>query len=225
MSHNQNEYSIEFESPFVDKKRRLRLCIVNNNDNSTAATATSRIRRFGTLNFRSSRRGSVSAESYQPQRRPSSLATVNFNSEIVSENAKKAIKNNFFVQGAWLRAAQSRFCGMRKRPSRPGRSSSIKARRVIIFYIVEAGRYAAVEVDGKEVVQIGRRVLRGIGFNAMHPGQPQSKPSRMERCTPWIVALSVVIIDLAHEKRCKVHGFPQISSPARFHPSANSRNR
>ena len=208
MSHNQNEYSIEFESPFESVKDDC-ASIVNNNDNSTAATATSRIQAgLAPLNFRSSRRGSVSAESYQPQRRPSSLATVNFNSEIVSENAKKAIKNNFLFKALDCEQLGLVFAGMSEK--------AVKAGQVIInqgeegdnFYIVEAGRYA-VEVDGKEVVQIGPG--GSFGELALMYNAPRAATVKaLEDGTLYAVDRGTfrrVIIDLAHDKRCKYMDF------------------
>ena len=206
MSHNQNEYSIEFESPFdsVDKNGDCA-----SNDNSTA-TATSRIQAgLAPLNFRSSRRGSVSAESYQPQRRPSSLATVNLNnSETVSENAKKAVKNNFLFKSLDSEQLSLVFAGMSEKAVKAGQLIINQGEEGDNFYIVEAGRYA-VEVDGKEVVQIGPG--GSFGELALMYNAPRAATVKaLEDGTLYAMDRGTfrrVIIDLAHEKRCKYMDF------------------
>ena len=194
--------SIEFESPF-------------NNDapvNSATSSGTSRIQSgLAPLNFRSSRRGSVSAESYQPHRRPSSLqssqSSSNLNLEI-SDNARQAVKNNFLFKSLDSEQVALVFAGMTERP--------VQADEIIIkqgeegdnFYIVEEGKYS-VEVDGKEVVQIGPG--GSFGELALMYNAPRAATVKaLEKGKLYAVdrlTFRRVIIDLAHEKRCKYMDF------------------
>ena len=76
------------------------------------------------------------------------------------------------------------------------------------FYIVEAGRYA-VEVDGKEVVQIGPG--GSFGELALMYNAPRAATVRaLDNGILYAVdrfTFRRVIIDLAHEKRCKYMDF------------------
>lgn len=198
------EDQIEFESPF---------------NNKTTEASTSGILRIQSgltpLNFRSSRRGSVSAESYQPHRRPSSLQASTSGSNLsasapvaISDNARKAIKNNFLFKSLDSEQVALVFAGMTERYVSAGEIIIRQGEEGDNFYIVEEGKYS-VEVDGKEVVQIGPggsfgelalmyNAPRAATVKALEPG----KLYAVDRLT-----FRRVIIDLAHEKRCKYMDF------------------
>lgn len=198
------EDQIEFESPF------------NNKTTETSTAGFSRIQSGLTpLNFRASRRGSVSAESYQPHRRPSSLQASTSGSNLpaaapvaISDNARKAIKNNFLFKSLDSEQVALVFAGMTERDVTAGEIIIRQGEEGDNFYIVEEGKYS-VEVDGKEVVQIGPggsfgelalmyNAPRAATVKAIEPG----KLYAVDRLT-----FRRVIIDLAHEKRCKYMDF------------------
>lgn len=201
------EDQIEFERPFPS----------SNSSNSSSASASSidnslsRIQAgLAPLNFRSSRRGSVSAESYQPLRRPSTNPAVSANSTPlkISENARQAVKNNFLFRSLDQEQVDLVFHGMTERP--------VKANQIIIrqgeegdnFYIVEEGRYS-VEVDGVEVVQIGPGGSFGelaLMYNAPRAATVKALEDGLLYAVDRIT-FRRVIIDLAHEKRCKYMDF------------------
>lgn len=191
-----HDRSIEFECPFPTS---------NPNDNNFKRIQSDSV----PSNFRSSRRGSVSAESYQPHRRPSSLNSTTVSSNaVITENARKAVKNNFLFKSLDSEQLCLVFAGMSEK--------SVKAGQVIIkqgeegdnFYIVEAGRYG-VEVDGREVVQIGPG--GSFGELALMYNAPRAATVKaLEDGILYAVDRGTfrrVIIDMAHEKRCKYMDF------------------
>lgn len=196
--------AIEFESPFTG--------ISKSNENGGVSRIQSGL---APLNFRSSRRGSVSAESYQPLRRPSSLQTSTSASNLaaaatvaISENARKAIKNNFLFKSLDSEQVALVFAGMTERTVSAGEIIIKQGEEGDNFYIVEEGKYY-VEVDGKEVVQIGPGGSFGelaLMYNAPRAATVKAleagKLYAVDRLT-----FRRVIIDLAHEKRCKYMDF------------------
>lgn len=197
--------SIEFQSPFETETEN------NSSNNSLPVNSHSRIQSgLAPLNFRSTRRGSVSAESYQPHRRPSSLPAppTNFSNSIVTENARQAVKNNFLFRSLDSEQLALVFAGMSAKPVVAGQVVIRQGEEGDNFYIVEAGRYA-VEVDGKEVVQIGPG--GSFGELALMYNAPRAATIKaLEDGTLYAVdrpTFRRVIIDLAHEKRCKYMDF------------------
>jgi cAMP-dependent protein kinase regulator len=197
---------IEFESPFNNS---------TNKASENGSVGVSRIQSGLTpLNFRSTRRGSVSAESYQPLRRPSSLQASTSGSNLaatpvtISENARKAIKNNFLFKSLDSEQVALVFAGMTERVVQAGEIIIKQGEEGDNFYIVEEGKYL-VDVDGKEVVQIGPGGSFGelaLMYNAPRAATVKSLESgklyAVDRLT-----FRRVIIDLAHEKRCKYMDF------------------
>lgn len=203
---------IEFQQPF---------------STSTDPSATSRIQAgLSPLNFRASRRGSVSAESYQPHRRPSSAASTTVgaagqsglcnsssNDDLlisVSENARNAVKNNFLFRSLDPEQLKLVFSGMKERPvPLAGEIIICQGEEGDNFYIVEAGKYS-VEVDGREVVQIGPG--GSFGELALMYNAPRAATVKALEDGGLLYAVDRqtfrrVIIDLAHEKRCKYMDF------------------
>lgn len=203
---SSEDQSIEFERPFDPQPSEDQ----SETNNFSLPAQQSRIQAgLAPLNFRSSRRGSVSAESYQPSRRPSSLAsTATTTNEIVSENARKAVKNNFLFKSLDSEQLNLVFGGMTERPVRAGDLIIKQGEEGDNFYIVEEGRYG-VEVDGREVVQIGPG--GSFGELALMYNAPRAASVRaLENGKLYAVdrvTFRRVIIDLAHEKRCKYMDF------------------
>lgn len=195
----QSADQIEFQSPF--------------STTNTTNPGPSRIQSgLAPLNFRASRRGSVSAESYQPHRRPSSLQSSASGSNLanvtVSENARKAVKNNFLFKSLDSEQVALVFAGMTERPVAPGEIIIKQGEEGDNFYIVEDGKYS-VQVDGKEVVQIGPGGSFGelaLMYNAPRAATVQAlEAGKLYAVDRFIFRR--VIIDLAHEKRCKYMDF------------------
>ncbi len=157
-------------------------------------------------NFRSSRRGSVSAESYHPSRRPSQLPSTPLT---LSASLQAALQSNLLFRGLDEDQRALIVAGMKER-------SVPCAGEVIIrqgeegdnFYVVEQGRFG-VDVDGREVVQIGPggsfgelalmyNTVRAATVTSLTPG----KLLQVDRGT-----FRRVIIDLAYQKRCKYMNF------------------
>lgn len=206
MSSNENE--IEFERPFPETSTAP----------GNQSEGISRVQAgLAPLNFRASRRGSVSAESYQPLRKasiqPSSITsttTTNINNNMtISENARNAVKNNFLFRSLDPEQVSLVFANMTER--------SVQADEIVIkqgeegdnFYIVERGRYS-VEVDGNEVVQIGPG--GSFGELALMYNAPRAATVKALEDNGLLYAVDRlifrrVIIDLAHEKRCKYMDF------------------
>lgn len=190
---------IEFESPFAG--------------GNTSTSVASRIQSgLAPLNFRSSRRGSVSAESYQPHRRPSSLQSSSSGSNLasvaVSENARKAVKNNFLFKSLDSEQVALVFAGMTERPVAAGEIIIKQGEEGDNFYIVEDGKYS-VQVDGREVVQIGPGGSFGelaLMYNAPRAATVQALEAGILYAVDRLT-FRRVIIDLAHEKRCKYMDF------------------
>lgn len=191
--------SIEFESPFTP-------------ETATNSSVNSRIQSgLAPLNFRSIRRGSVSAESYQPHRRPSSLGPQEpaaRSAAPVTENARLAVKNNFLFGSLDSEQRALVFAGMSEVPVAAGQVVIRQGEEGDNFYIVEAGRYG-VEVDGREVVQIGPG--GSFGELALMYNAPRAATvTALQDGTLYAVDRTTfrrVIIDLAHEKRCKYMDF------------------
>lgn len=181
-----DESSIEFESPFNPGNSRIHASSIP-------------------TNFRSSRRGSVSAESYQPLRRPSSLQSSH---KPVSPNALQAVKNNFLFRSLDEEQVSLVFSGMTERSVQAGEIVIRQGEEGDNFYIVEEGRYV-VEVDGKEVVQIGPGGSFGelaLMYNSPRAATVKSlEPGKLYAVDR--ITFRRVIIDLAHEKRCKYMDF------------------
>jgi cAMP-dependent protein kinase regulator len=218
---DNSDDQIEFERPFPETTTPT-----NSVSNSSSNEGISRIQAgLAPLNFRSSRRGSVSAESYQPLRKASTISAnnanntnnnanntnnnTNNNTTNVSENARKAVKNNFLFKSLDPEQVALVFAGMTERP--------VHANEIVIrqgeegdnFYIVERGVYG-VEVDGKEVVQIGPG--GSFGELALMYNSPRAATVRALQDDGLLYAVDRVtfrrvIIDLAHEKRCKYMDF------------------
>ena len=225
MTDNSNSSTspeeIEFQQPFSPTS-----------STSESNNVTSRIQAgLAPLNFRASRRGSVSAESYQPHRRPSTLSNnsqlsnnnndndndndnANDNNQninvIVSENARNAVKNNFLFRSLDQEQLKLVFSGMRERPVPfAGEIIIRQGEEGDNFYIVEAGKYG-VEVDGQEVVQIGPG--GSFGELALMYNAPRAATVKALEDGGLLYAVDRqtfrrVIIDLAHEKRCKYMDF------------------
>lgn len=217
--NSHNDEPIEFSRPFHNDNAEKLIeegNVLNNFENGSGNNfQSSRIQSgLPPLNFRSNRRGSVSAESYQPLRRCSQIDdNTNTNTKNTtmkhSQNAINAVKNNFLFRSLDPEQLALVFQGMTER--------LIKSNEIVIkqgeegdnFYIVEEGIYG-VEVDGKEInVQIGPG--GSFGELALMYNSPRSatikalkdgKLYAIDRLT-----FRRVIIDLAHEKRCKYMDF------------------
>lgn len=205
MSHSEDS-RIEFERPF-DTTNHVEN-ILNSGETATALQQQqpSRIQAgLPPLNFRASRRGSVSAESYQPLRRPSTLPV---STVAVSDNARLAVKNNFLFKSLDQEQLALVFNGMTERAVQAGETIITQGEEGDNFYIVEAGKYS-VEVDGKEVVQIGP----GGSFGELALMYNSPRAASVKALEPGILyavdrpTFRRVIIDLAHEKRCKYMDF------------------
>lgn len=201
MNSSNDEDQIEFERPFPE----------TTSDSNNNATGISRIQAAGLapLNFRSSRRGSVSAESYQPLRKPSVNTLPSSSLTIITENARNAVKNNFLFKSLDPEQISLVFAGMTERPVHAGQVIIQQGQEGDNFYIVERGRYA-VEVDGKEVVQIGPG--GSFGELALMYNAPRAATVKALEDDGLLYAVDRgtfrrVIIDLAHEKRCKYMDF------------------
>ena len=120
----------------------------------------------------------------------------------------KAVKNNFLFRALDSEQLALVFGGMSEKPVCAGQVIIRQGEEGDNFYIVEAGRYA-VEIDGKEVVQIGPG--GSFGELALMYNAPRAASVKaLEDGTLYAVdriTFRRVIIDLAHEKRCKYMDF------------------
>ena len=208
---NSPDHEIEFKSPFNssdDFSTSEKPHCHEEEEAEFKVPNPSRIQAgLAPLNFRSSRRGSVSAESYQPLRQTATTTAVtspvNF-----SENARKAVKNNFLFKSLDQEQLTLVFRGMAERNVKAGDLLIEQGQEGDNFYIVEAGKYA-VEVDGKEVVQIGPGGSFGelaLMYNAPRAASVRALEDGILYAVDRIT-FRRVIIDLAHEKRCKYMDF------------------
>lgn len=126
----------------------------------------------------------------------------------VSLNAVNAVKNNFLFRSLDPEQLALVFDAMKEREVSPGEVIIRQGEEGDNFYIVEAGRYG-VEVDGKEVVQIGPGGSFGelaLMYNAPRAATVKAIESGKLYAVDRIT-FRRVIIDLAHEKRCKYMSF------------------
>ena len=188
----EQEQEFSFSDPFSSS---------NSTSTATATTTTAL-----PPNFRASRRGSVSAESYHPSRRPSQLPSTPVT---LSASLQAALQSNLLFRGLDEDQRALIVAGMKERPVPTAGEVIIRqGEEGDNFYVVEQGRFA-VDVDGREVVQIGPggsfgelalmyNTVRAATVTSLTPG----RLLQVDRGT-----FRRVIIDLAYQKRCKYMDF------------------
>lgn len=159
-------------------------------------------------NFRASRRGSVSAESYQPSRRASQLPPRS-DPPSLPASLQAALQSNLLFRSLDDDQRALIVAGLKERPvTAAGEVIIRQGEEGDNFYLVEQGRFS-VDVDGREVVQIGP----GGSFGELALMYNTARAATVTSLTPGRLlqvdrgTFRRVIIDLAYQKRCKYMDF------------------
>lgn len=214
---NQNQKEQELEHSEIEFERPFS---TDSSPNSHEGISKIQAAGLAPLNFRSQRRGSVSAESYQPLRRqsthnnthnsPNTHNNTNTHNNLNTHNntVLEAVKNNFLFRSLDPEQLEMVLAALKERSVNKDEVVITQGEEGDNFYIVEEGKFA-VEIDGSEVVQIGPK--GSFGELALMYNSPRAASVKaLEKGKLFAldrITFRRVIIDLAHEKRCKYIAF------------------